>query len=116
VSKVVADIEGLSDLIVLQAQFFRSFFLTVAVTTKFSSAGALVFCSCAPVVAKRKTRHLLRKFLFGMRDSNSQMLNCASFLICEIAVARGSLPARAGGKFSQIRLTNYCATNGLFKP
>ena len=72
VSKEVADIESLSDLSVLQAQSFRSFFLTVAVTTKFSSAGALVFCSCAPVVAKRKTRHLLRKFLFGMRDSNSR--------------------------------------------
>jgi hypothetical protein len=66
VSKDVADKESLSELSFLQAQSFRSFFCPVAVTTKFSSAGALVFCSCAPVVAKRKTRHLLRKFLFGL--------------------------------------------------
>jgi hypothetical protein len=47
------------------------FSIPVAVTTKFFSAGALVFCSRAPVVAERKTRHLLKKFSQSNRAGNS---------------------------------------------
>ncbi|KKP95922.1 MAG: hypothetical protein US25_C0017G0011 [Candidatus Moranbacteria bacterium GW2011_GWE1_36_7] len=100
VSKVVADSESLSDSFVLQAQFFRSFFYAVAVTTKFSCAGAFAAAPTASVGARRHQRHLLGKFLFGMRDSNSQMLNCASVLIheivktCDSLQARGKLPSK----------------------